>query len=79
MTLREIAETVGITERAVHRIVSELVDEGYLKVGKQGRRNTYDVQRDTPMRHAATRHVPVRNLLDALLDDEADSGCADAA
>ena len=42
--LRDIAAAVGITERAAHRIVSELVDEGYVVRERQGRRNRYQVK-----------------------------------
>jgi uncharacterized membrane protein len=49
--LRDIASTVGITERAAHRIVSELVDGGYLLREREGRRNHYTVKNDLPLRH----------------------------
>ena len=39
--LRDIAAAVGITERAAHRILSELVEEGYVLRERQGRRNRY--------------------------------------
>ena len=44
LTLREIADRVGLTERAVHRIVSDLADAGYLTIRKAGRRNRYEVR-----------------------------------
>ena len=47
--LREIGETVGITERAAHRIVVELVDAGYLEREREGRRNRYTIQSDLPL------------------------------
>src|SRR5579863_2213504 len=43
--LREIASGVGITERAAHRIISELIDEGYLARDRAGTRNQYTVLR----------------------------------
>jgi predicted transcriptional regulator len=49
--LREIAASVGITERATHRIVSELLEAGYLSKKKVGRRSTYKVYRRGPLRH----------------------------
>lgn len=49
--LAEIARLVGIGERATHRIVSELVDAGYVTRKKEGRRNTYEVNLDRPFRH----------------------------
>ena len=47
--LREIGETVGITERAAHRIVVELVDAGYVSREREGRRNRYTIQPDLPL------------------------------
>ena len=42
--LREISEQVGITERATHRIVTELATDGYIKRERNGRRNRYTIQ-----------------------------------
>ena len=61
--LREIAERVGITERAAHRILSELVDEGYVERERQGRRNRYKVRLDLPLRHPLDGGRPVSDLL----------------
>jgi DNA-binding IclR family transcriptional regulator len=41
--LREIAEAVGITERAAHRIIGDLEDGGYISRQRKGRRNYYQV------------------------------------
>lgn len=49
--LRHIAECVGITERATHRIISELVDAGYLTRHRLGRRSFYEVHPELPLRH----------------------------
>lgn len=49
--ISEIADLVGIRERAAHRIVSELVDDGYVIRKKDGRRNTYSVDFSQPLRH----------------------------
>ena len=46
--LRDIAAAVGITERAAHRILSELVEEGYVLRERRGRRNHYQVVRSCP-------------------------------
>jgi PAS domain S-box-containing protein len=51
MRLREIAREVGITERATHRIVTELVDGGYLTRTRIGSRNRYEIVADAPLRH----------------------------
>lgn len=49
--LSEVSRLVGIGERAVHRIVHDLVDAGYVSVTKVGRKNVYDIDLDRPLRH----------------------------
>ena len=61
--LREIGETVGITERAAHRIVVELVDAGYVSREREGRRNRYTVQPDLPLPDPLARGRKVGDLL----------------
>lgn len=65
--LREIAAAVGITERAAHRILSELVDEGYVIRERQGRRNRYQVKTELPLPHPLAREHGVGDLLDVLV------------
>lgn len=65
--LRDIAASVGITERAAHRIVSELVDEGYLVRERQGRRNHYEVETTSRLRHPLVEEREVGELLRLLL------------
>ena len=67
--IRDIATQVGITERAAHRIVSDLEIAGYLKVSKIGRRNEYLVVRNLPLRHPAERHHRIGELLKVLAHD----------
>ncbi len=62
--LRDVAERVGITERAVQRIVSDLEDAGYLTRSKDGRRNSYEIHPDKTLRHSIENHCTVRELLD---------------
>jgi len=47
--LREISERVGITERATHRIVTELAGGGYIKRERNGRRNRYTIESGLPL------------------------------
>lgn len=68
-TMREVAEAVGVTERAVQRIVSELEQAGVLKRERHGRRNVYTVQSDLPLRHAIESHCRVRDLLELVNGD----------
>jgi DNA-binding transcriptional ArsR family regulator len=49
--LREIAEAVGITERAAHRIIAKLEDDGYISRQRKGRRNLYRFHSNTVKRH----------------------------
>ena len=64
--LIDIASQVGITERTAQRIVADLIDEGYLKHSKVGRRNQYQIRPDLPMRHPAERENDVGALLKLL-------------
>jgi DNA-binding transcriptional ArsR family regulator len=65
--LRDIAAAVGITERATHRILSELVEEGYVLRERQGRRNRYQVEPDLPLRHPLVNGRAVGDLLKVLI------------
>lgn len=65
--LRDVADRVGITERAVQRIVTELEDSGYIKRQRQGRRNTYEVHDHRPLRHPIESHRNVADLLQLIL------------
>ena len=64
--LRDIAETVGITERAVQRIVSDLVESGFVKRERQGRRSRYSLDRELKMRHPSQFDHEIGELLDLL-------------
>ena len=66
--LRDVAERVGITERATQRILSELVKSGYVKTTRVGRRNTYTVDREHAMRHSAQVGYEIGALLEALTE-----------
>ena len=63
---RDIAAAVGITERATHRILSELVEEGYVLRERNGRRNRYQVKPDLPLRHPLVQEREVGELLKVL-------------
>jgi len=64
--LREIGETVGITERAAHRIVSDLAAAGFLARERQGRRNHYTIESDLPVPDPLARTRKIGELLDLL-------------
>ena len=63
---RDIAQSVGITERAAQRIVAELVESGYVESERVGRRNHYHVNTDIAMRHPAQDGHEVGELLELL-------------
>jgi len=62
--LRTVAEAVGITEWASHRILSQLAAEGYVTVSRVGRRNHYRITPGTTLRHPANADVPLQALID---------------
>jgi predicted transcriptional regulator len=66
--LREISERVGITERAAHRIVTELAVGGYIKRERNGRRNRYTIQSGDRLPDRMGRIERVGDLL-AILSD----------
>jgi DNA-binding MarR family transcriptional regulator len=61
--LRDIADAVGITERASHRIVSELVDAGFVDAKREGRCNVYAVHPEKHLRHPMEAHRQVLDLI----------------
>jgi DNA-binding MarR family transcriptional regulator len=64
--MRDIAETVGVTERAAQRITNDLVEAGYLTRERLGRRNRYRINRRARMRHPAQREHAIGELLGLL-------------
>jgi DNA-binding Lrp family transcriptional regulator len=64
--LRDVAVAVGITERAVQRIVADLEQAGYLTRTRVGRRNQYVLHAERPMRHPAQRHRQIGDLIAVL-------------
>lgn len=69
--LRDVAASVGITERAAQRIVMELEEAGYLDRERVGRRNRYRLHADQPLRHPMDRNHWVGELLTVLSDEPA--------
>lgn len=70
--LRDVADYVGITERAAQRIVADLVDSGYLDRTREGRRNSYKLNADIPLRHPMDRDHAVGEIL-TVLDTSAEA------
>jgi DNA-binding MarR family transcriptional regulator len=70
LRLREVADLVGITERAASSIVADLEAEGYLTRIKVGRRNTYKLHLRKPLRHPLEKTHRVGDLISAVAVDE---------
>lgn len=66
IVLREVANLVGITERAVQKIVMELEDAGYLIRERVGRVNHYTVNLNRPLRHDLEKQHTVGSLIRVL-------------
>lgn len=64
LVLREVAERVGITERAVQNILADLEAEGLVTRIREGRRNRYELHLDSPLRHPLEAHRSVRELIE---------------
>ena len=64
--LREIGATVGITERAAHRIVVELADAGYISRRRNGRRNHYTIKSHLPLPDPLASEQRIGDLLTVL-------------
>ena len=73
----EIAQTVGITERAVRNIVAELQAAGYIETERIGRRNRYRVDVHRPLRRVGERELTVGELL-AIVPDEQGASVGEA-
>jgi DNA-binding transcriptional ArsR family regulator len=63
LRLRDVAEQVGVTERAVQRIVADLEEGGYLTRHRSGRQNAYEIDSERPMRHPIEARSTVRALI----------------
>jgi predicted transcriptional regulator len=74
MRMREIAAHVGITERAVQRIIADLHESGCVVRHRQGRCNVYEINRDHPLRHALEAHKSIADLTNLILDHEGGQG-----
>lgn len=69
--LRDVATRVGITERAVQRIVSDLSEGGYITIERNGRRNHYRVHDGVRLRHPIEHHCTIGRIVRDVLKEEA--------
>jgi DNA-binding transcriptional ArsR family regulator len=72
MRLRDVADRVGITERAVQKIVADLEAAGILIRERSGRRNHYEINSDAPLRHPVESHRRVGELLSMVISEDHD-------
>lgn len=70
MRLRDVGALVGITERAVQKIVSELEAGGVLARERAGRRNVYQIHGELPLRHPVESHCTVQGLTDFIMNSK---------
>lgn len=68
MVLREVAIKIGITERAVQRIIADLEEDGFIEREKVGRRNQYRIIGKRPLRHPIEAHRTIGDLVDLVVD-----------
>ncbi len=68
LRLRDVAVSVGITERAVQRIVADLEEGGVITRTRDGRRNHYEIDRSLPLRHPVEAGCTVGDLLTMVSD-----------
>ncbi len=66
LTARELAAQIGITERAVQAIIADLTENNYLTKKREGRRNSYTINRKGRLRHSLESAHSVGELIDAL-------------
>ena len=66
ITARDLANDIGITERATRKIIADLLDVGYITKRREGRRNHYRVNPDVTLRHPSHGETAVGDLLEAL-------------
>ena len=69
--LREIATSLGITERSAHGIVTELAEAGYVVKQKDGRRNRYQIQAHLPLPEPTSRERTLGEILALLAGTDA--------
>jgi predicted transcriptional regulator len=66
ITALELSMSIGITERAVRKIIADLEREGYIAKTKEGRRVKYSINQKLPLRHQTQQDKSVKKLLEAV-------------
>lgn len=63
ISIRQMALDIGITERAVQRILSDLCAAGVLEKAKVGRKNSYSIHQEHPLHHPLEGHRSIGQIL----------------
>src|SRR3712207_6806255 len=79
VTTRELALSLGITERAVHRILRDLAESGYITIGKRGYRNQYAVHPEKSVGHPAFPTLTLGELLEPIMNRAGTNGATNGA
>ena len=79
ITGRELSRLIGITERSVRNIISDLESEGYIKKSKEGRQVRYKTNPHLPLRHRTQKDKAIRILLEALDREQTRKGAKKAS
>ena len=66
--ISELAEEIGISERQISNILKDLYDSGYVTKQRQGRRNSYQISPNAPLRHQSNQDHTVKELIEILGD-----------
>ena len=67
LVLREVALRIGITERAVQRIIADLEQDGFIERQKVGRKNQYRILTKLPLRHPIESHRSIGDLIELII------------
>ena len=65
-TARDLADAIGITERAARKIIADLLETGYISKKREGRRNRYRINPNVALRHPSHSETAIGDLLEAL-------------
>ena len=64
--IEQLAKILGVTSRSVVNVLQDLVDGGYLRKTRTGRRNHYEINRSAPLRHLTSQDRSIGDLIEYL-------------
>ncbi len=68
--LRDLAASLGVTERTAYGIVADLTEAGYVVKEKDGRRNRYHIQEHLPLHDSISRERTIGEVLDLFVESD---------